>query len=108
MKIKKLGNYLEINGKLYQFDRVKALKDKEEMILKPIFKPKRLLREIDEVSKILADKLDNKELMRTALLDIPIDSFKRVYKAVKKKKRIRQRHGCFEMDIGKETIQIRG
>ena len=107
LKIMKLGNYLEIDGNLYQFNGVQAMKDKEVMVLKPIKNHKKLLKKIEEVSKVLADKLDNAELMRTALLDMPVDSFNKVYTAIKKKKKIRQRHGCFEMKIGKETIPIR-
>jgi ubiquinone biosynthesis protein Coq4 len=107
MKVKKLGNYIELDGKLYQFASVSQLKDKEEMILNPISKPKLLLKKIDEVSNILADKLNKKELMRTALLDMPVDSFNKVYASLKKKKKVRQRHGCFEMVVGKEIIPIR-
>lgn len=107
LKLKKLGNYLEIDGNLYQFNGVQSMKDKEVMILKPIKNHKKLLKKIEEISKVLGDKLDNAELMRTALLDMPVDSFEKVYKAIKKKKKIKQRHGCFEMIVGNEIIPIR-
>lgn len=107
LKLKKLGNYLEVNGVLYQFAGVKQMKDKETMMLEPIKKPMALLKKIDEVAELLSDKLDKKELMRTALLDMPHDSFEKVYTSLKKKKKVRQRHGCFEMAIGDEVVRIR-
>ena len=108
--VRKLGNFLEIDGKLYQPIYRKDRKTDEFLRFKLVKQQKESLKQIEKIAKKLAPKLNAQEVIRNALLDMPIGNINRIHKALfeqKKKPVIKQHHGCYDMEIGKEVIPIR-
>ena len=111
IKVKKFGNMLIINGKIYEpsFDMSKDNKDGEYLKFKKI-DDKEYLRKVDTIARKLAPKLDSLEVMKNALGELPTKNLDKIYDSLfikKKKTRTRQRHGCYEMLVAGETIPIR-
>ena len=109
-EVKKLGNMLIIDGKLYEPAWNKDAKDGEYLRFKLVKEKKKLLDKIDTIAERLSKDLNGKEVIRNALGELPHKNIDKLYDTLfikKKKTRTRQRHGCYEMLVGGECIPLR-
>ncbi len=107
--VKILGNihgkhkkFIEINGKKYaevktDIDR----KGKAEVTFRE-FDDKKFEEDLEKMAKLLAPKVDAKEIVKQALRDIPLEDFEKVQQEFNKEKpQVQSRGGCVYLKIGK-------
>ena len=110
MKIKKKGNYLEIEGKLYKVNQSRSSTTEkfEDMEFEPVNS------NIQEMIKKIADKVKDavnpEEIVENALYDLDEETIKKLFKKLtlkKTKPKMRKRYGCFHLNVGGIDIPIR-
>lgn len=108
--VKKIGNRLIINERLYEPIWKDEKKDSEILNFRLVKDKGKLLDKINKLAKRLSSVLDSEEVLKNALGEIETESIDKLYKSLilkGKKPKVRHRHGCLEMVVGKETLQIR-
>ena len=108
MKIKKKGNYLEINGKLYRVINSTGKEKFEDMEFEPIKTDVESL--IKKIAKKIKGALNPEEIIENALYDLSEEDIKKLYEKITKQKtkpKMKKEYGCFEMSVGGIKIPIR-
>lgn len=105
MEVKKIGNVLEIGGKYYQFTNKYGKHG--AMIFKEIDKEKYDVL-VDKIIEKLEPFVERKIILKDALAELPPKSLQKISDALEKKKpKVRQRHGCVDIVVAGEVIQLR-
>ena len=108
MKIKKKGNYLEIEGKLYKVTSGKATEKFEEMEFEKV--NSNVEKMIKEIAQKVKGAVNPEEIVENALYDLDEKDIKSLFVKLTKQKtkpKMKKRYGCFELDVGGINIPIR-
>jgi len=111
-EIKKMGNFLVIDGDLYEPDCSEDKSDHEFLKFNKV-SMKRFNKLKNEIAEKLKDKLKSKDVIENALMDMSLQAMERLIKSLNsvKKPRIRKRYGCLNLEVGtgknKTSIPIR-
>ena len=106
MKIKKIGNALEINGKFYLYQ---GAKDKEYMIFEEIGNADEVNEFLENLINKLEPSLDKRIILKDVLCEMPFDALKKLDKILEKEKPVMKKTegGCVELHVGKTVLDIR-
>ncbi|MEK6878602.1 MAG: hypothetical protein AABY22_03290 [Nanoarchaeota archaeon] len=108
MKIKKKGNYLEINGKLYRVTESKGKINFEDMEFEPVSKD--IEKMIRAIAKKIKGAVNPEEIIENALYDLSEEQIEKIHKKLtvqRTKPKMKKRYGCFELNVGGISIPIR-
>jgi hypothetical protein len=106
--------FVRVDGKLYMTNK---RMDKEDFRTKAKatyewdmveIDEKAYEREILEIAKKLAPKVDVMQILMQALRELPIQEVKQVKRELQKKKpRVRREQGCVMLTVGKNSLMLR-
>jgi len=108
ISIKKIGNFLEIDGKWYFPKRHSPKDDGKSIIFKEVDK-----KVLEENMKFLVEKLkpyiDGEMILKDALADMKPFELERLMKALNsgKQPKVKKKYGCVELCVNNVTIPIR-
>jgi len=99
------GN-IDFNGKKY---RVKLVNDEtSEVVFEPIEDEEKFQKDFDEIVEKLSEHIDKKALMRDVMRAYPKREISDIHDRIfRDSQPIRERRGCYQIMIGKKSIQIR-
>jgi hypothetical protein len=106
--VKKLGNFLEIDGKWYFPKMHSKLNKGESLIFKEVDKQS-LTGNINFLIKTLMPHLDKKMILRDALREMKPFELEKIADSIRtgRKPKIRKRYGCVELVVNGTPIMIR-
>lgn len=108
MKIKKKGNYLEIDGKLYKVTSSEGKEKFEDMEFEPIKKD--IENMIKKIASKVKEAVNPEEIVENALYDLNEKTIEELYNKLTKKKlrpKMKKNYGCFQLVVGGIAIPIR-
>lgn len=107
MKVKKVGNYIEINGQWY-FPTQRSPKDKKDILFKEVDKEK-IKMNLDFLLGKLEGYVDKRMLLEDALAELKPKELEKLCKALEgdKKPKVKHYYGCVIMNVGGVEIQLR-
>jgi uncharacterized protein YfkK (UPF0435 family) len=108
MKIKKKGNYLEIDGKLYKVTSSKGKEKFEDMEFEPA--KENIDKLVSIIAKRLSKSISPEEILKNAMYDMEEEDIRKIYDKITKQKtkpKIKKNYGCLQLNVGGIYIPVR-
>lgn len=99
-----MGEVVEVDGERYTWGR--HTKD-GALTIKKIDQAKHDAL-VDKLAKKLIKFVDREEIIKDALSELHPNALKRVDRRLRKNKEVKKKRGCLSLDIGGESVYLRG
>ena len=108
IKIKKIGNFLELDGKWYFPKQHDPIDSGKSIIFKEVDK-KAVKENIDFLVKTLKPHLDKGMILEDALGELKPRQLEKISNSIKvgKKPKVKKRYGCVELEVNGIAVPIR-